>query len=57
MTEHCSTCGSQLCGHGNCPECAPCQHCYGGDRQNKIFEYEDEFYGDSYHDYDDKEGW
>lgn len=39
MTEHCGYCGSQLCNHGNCPECNPCRHCYGGDRENKFFGY------------------
>lgn len=34
-TEHCGECGSQLCGHGCCPQCQNC--CGGGDRQNKYF--------------------
>ncbi len=43
MSEHCNYCGSQICNHGNCPQCAPCQHCDGGDRNNKKFyEYGDE---------------
>lgn len=37
MGEHCGTCGSRLCGHGNCPECNPCNHCDGGDRHDKYF--------------------
>lgn len=37
MTSHCGECGSQLCNHGNCPECNPCRHCEGGDRSNKYF--------------------
>lgn len=37
MTEHCRECGSQICNHGNCPECNPCNHCYGGDRTDKYF--------------------
>ena len=43
-TEHCGHCGSQLCGHGACPECNPCGHCTGGDRGNKHFddEYDDD---------------
>lgn len=39
-TSHCRECGSEVCGHGNCPECNPCQHCFGGDRSNKFFEEE-----------------
>lgn len=42
MTSHCRECGSEMCNHGNCPECRPCQHCYGGDRQNKWFGEEDD---------------
>lgn len=42
MTWHCNLCGSQLCNHGNCPECGPCKHCYGGDREDKFFGYDDE---------------
>jgi hypothetical protein len=41
MTTHCGECGSELCNHGNCPECNPCRHCYGGDRQNKYFGEDD----------------
>lgn len=41
-TSHCRECGSEVCNHGNCPECRPCQHCYGGDRQNKYFPEDDE---------------
>ena len=37
MTEHCGTCGSEMCNHGNCPECCPCNHCSGGDIDNKYF--------------------
>lgn len=39
MTDHCGECGSQLCNHGNCPECNPCKHCDGGDRDNKFYGY------------------
>jgi len=42
MTSHCGHCGSRMCNHGNCPECSPCQHCYGGDRSDKFFGYEEE---------------
>ena len=45
MTEHCKGCGSQLCNHGNCPECSPCHHCTGGDRDNKYFGEEEFNYG------------
>ncbi len=38
MTSHCRHCGSEICNHGNCPECHPCTHCNGGDRSNKAFE-------------------
>ena len=38
---HCRECGSEVCGHGNCPECNPCKHCFGGDRQNKYFPEDD----------------
>ena len=48
MTDHCKTCGSRLCNHGNCPECRPCPHadgrlgaCDGGDRADKYFGDED----------------
>jgi len=37
MTTHCRECGSEVCDHGNCPECNPCRHCLGGDRSNKYF--------------------
>ena len=30
----------KLCNHGNCPECSPCQHCFGGDREDKFFGYD-----------------
>lgn len=42
MTEHCRECGSRKCNHGNCPECYPCRHCYGGDREDKFFGYDEE---------------
>ncbi len=42
MTEHCGECGSRKCNHGACPECNPCRHCNGGDRQDKFFGYDDE---------------
>lgn len=42
MTSHCRECGSRLCNHGNCPECAPCKHCDGGDRSDKFFGYDEE---------------
>jgi hypothetical protein len=42
MTEHCHHCGSRLCNHGNCPECNPCKHCNGGNREDKFFGYENE---------------
>lgn len=42
MTTHCRECGSQMCNHGNCPECNPCRHCYGGDRSNKYFGEDDD---------------
>ncbi len=41
MTTHCVECGSEMCNHGNCPECNPCRHCYGGDRSNKYFGQDD----------------
>lgn len=41
MTEHCNECGSRLCNHGNCPECNPCKHCYGGDREDKYFDHDE----------------
>lgn len=44
MTDHCSECGSRLCGHGNCPECSPCSHCYGGDRADKFYGYDEDGY-------------
>lgn len=44
MSEHCPECGSRLCGHGACPECNPCPHCDGGDRGDKFFGYEDEYF-------------
>lgn len=37
MTNHCKECGSRICNHGNCPECRPCTHCFGGDREDKYF--------------------
>lgn len=40
MTEHCGECGSRKCNHGNCPQCNPCQHCNGGDRDDKFFGYD-----------------
>lgn len=41
MSEHCGSCGSQVCGHGFCPECRPCRECDGGDRENKQFSDDD----------------
>lgn len=41
MTTHCIECGSEKCSHGNCPECYPCHHCSGGDRNNKYYGEED----------------
>lgn len=40
MTSHCSDCGSRVCGHDNCPQCNPCEHCNGGDREDKFYGYE-----------------
>jgi hypothetical protein len=42
VTEHCGVCGSRLCGHGACPDstCAmyyACEHCNGGDPDDKYF--------------------
>lgn len=42
MTTHCGECGSQMCNHGNCPECNPCRHCNGGDREDKFFGYHEQ---------------
>lgn len=42
MTQHCGSCGSQVCNHGHCPQCEPCQHCDGGDRDNKFFGYDED---------------
>ncbi len=42
MTTHCGECGSRMCNHGNCPECSPCQHCFGGDRSDKFFGYDED---------------
>jgi hypothetical protein len=50
MSEHCGYCGSQLCGHGQCPECNPCRECDGGDRGNKRFPDEDDPRHDPYFD-------
>lgn len=41
MTVHCHDCGSQLCNHGNCPRCRPCDHCDGGDKDNRYFGEDD----------------
>ncbi len=43
MTDHCGYCGSRLCNHGTCPECNPCRHCTGGDREDKFFGDEDSY--------------
>jgi len=42
MSDHCGECGSRMCAHGNCPECNPCRHCDGGDRNDKFFGYDEE---------------
>jgi hypothetical protein len=42
MTEHCGECGAELCGHGHCPRCQLCEHCNGGDRDNKFFGYDED---------------
>jgi hypothetical protein len=51
MTEHCGECGSEVCGHGLCPQCQPCTHCNGGDRGNKFFGYDDERTDDGFRRY------
>ncbi len=43
MSSHCGYCGSRLCNHGACPECNPCRHCDGGEREDKFFGYEDNY--------------
>lgn len=47
MTDHCAVCGSRLCNHGACPDPAcsqfyTCEHCPGGDSDDKYFGEDEE---------------